>query len=116
MATGLELARILLRMAELTSGHGFMAIIDLDLLPNMTSYEINKAEEEARQRIEAIIAPIQTLAEKLSNSCWGTGVIFKDPKRGIGVKTEQQLTKEQNNLFNQLVKEIESTDTFIRNP
>lgn len=116
MANGVNVLQVLIKLAELSSGDGFTVYVNLDLLPAINQYELEEAQRRAGRKIHTLLAPTQELAEKIVDSCWETDVFFKDPKRGIGVKTEKLLSEKQEVMVRELIEKINSLETYISNP
>ncbi len=115
MATAQDFLQICIAFATLKTGKGFVVHFDLDYIISRgivaDEATINKMAKEA---IDARLAKAEQTLGKLNASLREAGILFKDPQRGNGIRTNIPFSEEQNKLFEQLVEEMQSVDTFVR--
>lgn len=120
--TGKDVFEALYRLSTLHGGEPFTVYVKLDNVdinayrkPGDCAGETieESIREEARGRIDGLLKPAVAFWERLCQSCWESGIFFKDPKRGTGIRLEQELSEEQEEILKEFLQRLEAVDTFI---
>lgn len=115
---GLDLLRTMVEVANLNTGKGFSACFDFDFWPE---YIHGPASDEtalrlAGEEVERRMADTNKAFEKLIGLALKSTIIWNVPGRGWGVKTEQELSPEEEQALLKVESELAKIDTFISNP
>jgi len=116
MATGMQVAEVLIECAKMATGTGFTAHLDLDHSPHIvnTAKPDVLARQLAGEVIQQRMSAAKTLTEKLVSLCYESGVIWVHPERGKAIQTNQELTPDEEKALQDLQSELVRIDTFIR--
>ena len=120
MATGRDVFAAINQIAEYKLGRGLTAYIDLDALPPGFNYplgaeELAQLERPVRRHSDSLLAPAEQLSVKLLESCKASGIFYKDPQRGWGVKLSDPLSEEQDEMMAELRRMIDGIPTYLNN-
>lgn len=120
MATGRDVFAAINQIAEYKLGRGLTAYIDLDALPPGFNYplgaeELAQLEQQIREHIDSLLAPAEELSVKLLESCKATGIFYKDSQRGWGVKLNDPLSAEQDEMMSELRRLIDGIPAYLNN-
>ena len=112
--TGTNALRLAVKFAAYDNGGAFTVIVDADsVCPDFAKAEVSQVHERGLDEITRRLAPVRAAWSTLKSSLYGSGVFFKDPVRGTGVRLKQELTATQKAFYRNLHSMIDEVDTLV---